>query len=113
MLFAPNLLVDWFTHGQETSSYFVRFIGAALIGYSVTNWIYSQSEQIVNMLPATYGNLTSLSLATLVDLAGLWFGPLNSLAWLIFGLHVTFTIAFMRCVFIITDYRRNHVATTK
>ena len=98
-LLAPQLIVDWFD-GQRTLDdyHFVRFIGTALIGFSVMNWLYSRLADITATLPAIYGNLVSLTLAIVVDTVGIVFHTLPAAAWLILFVHLAFEAAFIYCV---------------
>lgn len=107
-ILAPDLIIRWFDGGSVGSTHFVRFLGAALIGFGVTNWLYSKSENLEAILPAIYGNLTSLGLAILVDIIGLSLHMLSSASWLILGLHVVFAAAFAYCITLIkkSDFSR-------
>jgi Na+-driven multidrug efflux pump len=100
-LFFPDLVVE-ISDGYSTGNYhLVRFIGTALIGFGITNWFYSTFEDLKVTLPAIYGNITSLSLAILVDAYGLVAGRLRPTAWIILCLHIFFCIAFIKCVLLI------------
>ena len=107
-LLAPSEVIRIFDGYDPTNYHFVRFIGTALIGFSVTNWLYSSFHSKEVVLPAIYGNLTSLVLAVLVDVIGLAIGVLAPAAWLILLLHAAFTAAFTYCVWLIlkTDAKR-------
>lgn len=94
----PDLIVSWFDGYSGNNYHFVRFIGTALIGFSVMNWLYSRFKTISAVLPAIYGNLTSLLLATAVDVVGALNGMLSRPAWLILIVHFIFTAAFIYCV---------------
>jgi hypothetical protein len=100
-LFFPAELIRIFDGYDSSNFHFVRFIGTALIGFSVTNWLYSTFTTKEAVLPAIYGNLTSLALAIIVDAVGLIVGVLASAAWLILALHMIFATAFVYCVFLI------------
>lgn len=100
-LISPGTIVSWFDGEMVDNFHFVRFIGTALIGFSVTNWIYSKTTDLSNVLPAIYGNLTSLILAIIVDFIGIVLKLLSPMAWLILLLHVIFAAAFMYCVVLI------------
>lgn len=98
-LVAPQLIVDWFD-GQTTLGdyHFVRFIGTALIGFAVMNWLYARLHDVRATLPAIYGNLTSLALAIIVDIIGIMLHTLPMAAWLILIVHILFMLAFGYCV---------------
>lgn len=100
-ILVPDLIVRWFDGDNSESHHFVRFIGTALIGFSVTNWIYSNLKDLRAVLPAVYGNLTSVSLAIFIDLIGLALGMLGRAAWLILALHAVFAVAFTYCIVLI------------
>ncbi len=91
----PDIIVSWFSRSKEDSTHFIRFIGAALLGFSVTNWFYSRSRDIRTVQPALIGNLASLSLAVIIDIAGLISGEVTQAGWLMLLVHATFGTAFM------------------
>ncbi len=101
IILAPDLIIKWFDGDRVGSTHFMRLLGAALIGFGVTNWIYSKSKSLEAVLPAIYGNLVSLSLATFVDIIDLTVNMLNRASWLILGLHVVFASAFTYCIILI------------
>lgn len=100
-LLAPGLIVQIFDGYSEGNFHFVRFIGTALIGFSVSNWLYSGLDDLSAVLPGIYGNITSLTIAIVVDLLGLAIGVLSAMAWLIVLLHVAFDVAFIYCVWLV------------
>lgn len=100
-LLAPGFVVKAADGYSGENYHLVRFIGTALIGFGVTNWLYSNFANLTATLPAIYGNLMSLSLAILVDVVGLITGSLSNTTWLILGLHIIFLVAFMKCVLLI------------
>lgn len=97
-LILPGVIIGWFAGDKTESHHFVRFIGTALIGFSVSNWIYSKFVDLKAVLPGIYGNMTSLCLAIAVDLIGLLLHQLNRSGWLILGVHVGFAAAFLYCI---------------
>lgn len=100
-LLAPEEVIRVFDGFDPSNYHFVRFIGTALIGFAVTNWLYSSFGDVKVVIPAIYGNLTSLILAIIVDIIGILVGVLSSMAWLILLLHFIFTIAFAYTVWLI------------
>jgi hypothetical protein len=94
-LFAPEEIIRIFDGYDPGNYHFVRFIGTALIGFAVTNWLYSFFKEMKVVLPAIYGNVASLALAIIVDVIGLLAGVLASAAWLILMLHAVFLVAFL------------------
>jgi Na+-driven multidrug efflux pump len=100
-LLAPSEIIHIFDGYDPGNYHFIRFIGTALIGFAVTNWLYSSFHSKEVVLPAIYGNLTSLILAVLVDAIGLVAGVLAPAAWLILLLHAFFAGAFIYCVLLI------------
>jgi hypothetical protein len=97
-LLAPEEIVRIFDGYDPSNYHFVRFIGTALIGFAVTNWLYSSFTDIKVVLPAIYGNIASLALAILVDVVGLIAGVLATPAWIILLLHSVFLAAFLYAV---------------
>jgi hypothetical protein len=106
-LFAPTQIVSWFDGYDAPNNHMVRFIGTALIGFAVSNWLYSRADDYTQVLPAIYGNIASLVLAIAVDLVGIFQGTLTKAAWLILMLHVIFAAAFLYCVFVIRQSERD------
>lgn len=104
-LLAPNQIVGWFDGFDAPNYHMVRFIGTALTGFAVTNWLYSRSTDFTHVLPAIYGNIASLVLAIVVDAFGLAFGTLAKATWLILTLHAAFASAFIYCVVVIRRSR--------
>ena len=100
-LLFPGMVIEIFDGYQADNFHFVRFIGTALIGFSVMNWLYSKFEDVTLVLPVLYGNMTSLVLAVAVDLIGLIIGQLMPIAWLILVLHLVFVVAFGYCIRVI------------
>lgn len=94
----PHLIILWFEGYSAQNYHFVRFVGTALIGFAVTNWLYSKLTDLRYVLPAIYGNLTSIGLAILVDVIGLATHSLSKAAWLILVLHIIFAVAFSYCI---------------
>lgn len=103
-LLIPEVIIHWFDGFEAPNLHFVRFIGTALIGFSVINWLYSRLNNLEYILPAIYGNLASLSLAIIVDAIGLYLHMLAPLAWLILALHAVFAGAFLYCVLLIRRF---------
>ena len=97
-LAAPEQIIRIFDGYDPGNYHFVRFVGTALIGFSVTNWLYSTFHDTRAVLPAIYGNLASLALAIGVDVVGLIEGSLSRAAWFVLLLHLAFTVAFVHCV---------------
>lgn len=96
----PNLLVGWFDGSQSEDYHFVRFIGTALIGFAVMNFVYSKSPDIASATPALWGNLVSLLLAVIVDAVSVYSGELNALAILLLVLHAIFAALFSYCIYL-------------
>jgi hypothetical protein len=97
-LLAPEVIVRIFDGYDPSNYHFVRFIGTALIGFAVTNWLYSSFEDMKVVLPAIYGNVTSLVLGVAVDVIGLIAGVLSLAAWWILLLHTIFLALFAWCI---------------
>ncbi len=95
ILLVPQLVIHWFDgYSLHNNYHFVRFVGAALVGFGVMNWVASKSRYLPDVLPIMYGNLTSLTLAIIIDVIGLATHMLSSPTWLILGLHIVFAAAF-------------------
>ncbi len=108
-LLKPDTIIAWFDGSAGESNHMVRFIGTALIGFATANWLYSNSEDVVTVLPAIYGNLVSLGLAIAVDLVGLLQHKLARPAWLILALHAAFMLGFTYCIVLICRVRKTGV----
>lgn len=94
MLF-PTPIVTYFDGGlMPNTVHFVRFLGTALLGYGVLNWLMSSVAGFAAWRATLYANLTSLILASLIDIIAISEGELNRRGWLILLLHIGFTIGF-------------------
>lgn len=100
-ILAPPHIVEWFVGHGVQDVHFVRFIGTALTGFAVANWLYSRMTPIKLALPAVYGNLTSLYLAIVIDVTGIINGTLGRSIWAVLILHIAFAAAFTYCVALI------------
>ena len=83
------------------NEHFAIYLGTALIGFSLTNWLYSRSHDLTQMLPAVYGNLLSLLIAGVIDVIALLNGSQNMALWLVLLLHLVFAGAFIYCVVVV------------
>lgn len=98
LLTFSSQLVQLFDGGTQPSRHFAIYLGTALVGFAVTNWLYSRSHDLAAILPAIYGNLTSLAVATVIDIVSLIISPVNKIVWPILFLHLIFTSAFTYCL---------------
>lgn len=95
LMVLPGPIVAYFNNDQYPNTvHFVRFLGTALTGFGVLNWMGSAIEDAEAALPGMYGNLTSLVLASLIDVIGLTYRILNPRGWLILALHLVFVVGF-------------------
>jgi hypothetical protein len=99
MVIIPDVVGRLLYPVEFQNYHLARFIGAALIGYSVLNWFYSKAESVKVMTPAVWGNFVSLFIACLIDIGYLWLGRVSSFGWLAFLLHFGFAWAFFLCIF--------------
>lgn len=106
-LFIPGFIIQIFDGYDVNNFHFVRFVGTALIGFAVTNWMYSMFHDMRSVLPAIYGNLTSLIIAVGVDIIGLVSQTLSRAAWIILLVHLLFAGAFIYCVWLIKKHPAN------
>lgn len=86
-----------FFDGQNIADFahFIRFLGTALIGFSVLNWYGARlAHNTEAMLIAVTANFTSLALATAIDLLMLTSHTMNSRGLLILALHLSFALGF-------------------
>ena len=98
MIFSPAALLNWFGSGGHDNRHFALYLGTALIGFSLTNWLYSRVPDLNMIKPAIYGNLASILTATIIDVKSLIAGSLNQSVWLILLLHILFVAAFLYCL---------------
>lgn len=105
-LIAPREVVAMFDGYHGNNLHFVRFIGTALIGFAVMNWMYSMASDLRVVIPAILGNITSLALAIAVDALGLINGMLAPTAWIILMVHAGFLAAFSYCLVALHRQRR-------
>ena len=106
----PQDLVDWFIPNGAANEHFAIYLGTALIGFSLTNWLYSRGHDLTHMLPAVYGNLLSLVIASVIDIFALLNGSQNMALWLVLILHLFFASAFAYCIVVV--HRNNGHWTT-
>ncbi len=97
LILFPHAVLEWFDSSSSNNDHFAVYLGTALIGFSVTNWLYSRSQNLQFILPAIYGNITSLAIGSVIDLVGLWSDKLNEALWSILLLHIGFLAAFIYC----------------
>jgi peptidoglycan/LPS O-acetylase OafA/YrhL len=101
MITAPGQLLLWFGNGSADNQHFPIYLGTALIGFSITNWLYSRFNDLSVIKPAIIGNLASLLIALIIDITSLVKDNLNQVLWLILLLHLIFAAAFLYCLIII------------
>lgn len=106
-ILAPPHIIEWFVGHGVRDVHFVRFIGTALTGFAVANWLYSYAKPVKVALPAIYGNLTSLCLAIIIDIIGVINGSLGNASWSVLLIHICFALGFGYCVWLI----KRHVRT--
>ncbi|MBW3568992.1 hypothetical protein KY385_02585 [Candidatus Parcubacteria bacterium] len=102
---ASDMLLKWFGNEEAGNQHFAIYLGTALVGFSVMNWIYSNFNDLSVLKPAIYGNLVSLSAALVIDIVSLARGSVNSSIWLILLLHLVFLAAFAYCLKIIHRHK--------
>jgi hypothetical protein len=93
LLFQPDVILQRFIPGA-TGDFFVRFIGSALLGYSTLNWLASGSNDLKTYRIALDANLVTLSIATILSIAGVASGTIENLGWLLIAEHMVFTAFF-------------------
>lgn len=98
LLFFASQIVSLLDNGGVLERHFAVYLGTALIGFSVTNWYYSQSRALEAVRPAIIGNQVSLVAASVVDILFLAKQPGKLIVWLILLLHITFVFAFSYCL---------------
>ena len=91
----PGFLLKWFGVDPYGNDHFAVYLGTALIGFSVTNWLYSNMHDAKAVLPAVYGNIISLTIGSLIDIGSLWSGDLGRNLWLVLTVHLAFLVAFV------------------
>ncbi len=94
LLLWPDRTIQWFIAGGE-NSFFVRFIGSALLGYSTLNWLASKSRDFKTYRIAVDANLVTLNIATILSIIGVASGAIGQLGWLLILEHALFTLLFV------------------
>lgn len=97
MLFWPGQILTWFIPGA-TGDFFVRFIGSALLGYAGLNVMAAETKDFTAQTITLWSNFITLSVATLLSIAGVIAGEITSFQWLIIGEHVLFVSGFAYCL---------------
>jgi hypothetical protein len=93
-------IVSWLSGNTQANEHFAVYLGTALVGFAVTNWLYSNSKSLEYVMPAIYGNLTSLLAAIVIDVGAIIAAELNWFVWAILALHFIFLLAFTYCLVI-------------
>jgi len=92
-------IIKLFDNEWAQEKHFAVYLGAALIGFSVANWLYSLSRDLAAVRPAIIGNLVSLVVASVIDIVFLIGQSSSAVVWLILLLHLAFASAFSYCLF--------------
>lgn len=99
LLFWPEQILQWFIPGA-TGDFFVRFIGSALVGYSVLNTLAAETKDYYAQEIALIANLVTLSIATCLSIYGVVSGQITSMTGLLIGEHIVFTVGFAICLYL-------------
>jgi hypothetical protein len=91
-------IVSWISNNTQSNEHFAVYLGTALVGFAVTNWLYSNSKSLEYVIPAIYGNLASLMTAIVIDITAIIAAKLNWFVWAILALHFIFLLAFTYCL---------------
>lgn len=94
LLFWPGRILEWFIPGA-TGDFFVRFIGSALVGYASLNHFAAREHERSARRLAIMSNIITLSIATLLSIAGVLSGSIVTNHALIIGEHVLFLSGFI------------------
>lgn len=99
LLFWPEQILQWFIPGA-TGDFFVRFIGSALVGYSVLNTLAAETKNYYAQEIALWANFVTLSIATILSIYGVASGQITAMASLLIGQHIVFTTGFATCLYL-------------
>lgn len=99
LLVFSSRLVSLIDNGGVDENHFAVYLGTSLIGFSVSNWIYSNFKELSAIRPAIIGNQASLISASIIDVVFLIKQPTNIAIWLILLMHIAFVSAFAYCLF--------------
>jgi hypothetical protein len=104
LLFWPSQISSLFFDNVGVSTeFFCRITGSTLIGYSVLNLLASHDKNRHLLEFAVWGNLATLSVASLVTL--LYFSRFDSNGWLIILQHGFFGGGFVVCALKLKSYK--------
>ena len=96
LLLCPTQMAHiFFFNVSESTDFFVRITGSTLIGYSTLNILASRHKEKSLQNIATWGNLMTLSIASLITIA--YYSKLDSNGWLIVMQHIVFGVGFAIC----------------
>jgi hypothetical protein len=98
LLFFSAAIIKLFDKEWGQERHFAVYLGTALIGFAISNWLYSQSRNLSAVRPAIIGNLVSLVTASVIDILFLIRQSTSLVIWLILLLHITFVCAFTYCL---------------
>lgn len=101
VLLFPQMITQVFDGYNGSNYHFIRFIGTALLGFAVMNWLYAGFHDKKAVMPALLGNLTSLFIAVVIDTIGLIYGTVPMAAVVILAVHFVFMAAFGYAIWLI------------
>lgn len=107
LLVVSKEIVALFNGNDSTNEHFAVYLGTALIGFAIANWMYSRMSDLKSIQPSIYGNLASLVPAAIIDVVTIFEGKGQTIIWLVLALHVVFGAAFAYSLWIINSDLHN------
>ncbi|HYF96617.1 MAG TPA: hypothetical protein VD947_01105 [Patescibacteria group bacterium] len=85
----------FFSDINQSTEFFAQITGSTLIGYSTLNILASSHKEKALQNIAVWGNLMTLSIASLVTIV--YYSKFDHNGWLIIAQHVLFGLGFAVC----------------
>lgn len=97
LLFAPGYVNSlFFAEDANSTKFFIRILGSTLLGYALINGLIAYKDKKDIYMVVAIGNLLTLSVASLITVAGMSIYSSNAL--LLPVQHVIFSAGFIVCI---------------
>jgi len=98
LIFFTTDLIRWFDSSKFQDRHFAIYLGTALCGFAVMNWLYSYSHNLGAIKPALIGNLASLLIASIIDVTLLAAHETGPAILIVLAIHLAFSLVFAYCL---------------
>ncbi len=102
LILTPSLITSlFFDINRESTSFFVRMLGSALLGYGVLNLMAARSATHRTCRVAVWANLSTLLIASIISI--IYLESAIRFGWLIITQHLVFASGFCICAWQLRD----------